>query len=379
MKILRFPWLPFATVGFCSLTFAAPPPPQADIDKAIEKGVKVLKTHLGMADSRKDRQLGKKDTDALVLYTLAVAKASKNLPIFDEVLKSVLAWKLDNTYCVALLAMTLAEHDPDKYRGEIGRCAQYLVDNQCVNGQWDYGEETPVADAKAYAGRKPVKTPSAAGAAAPEATAPRTAIRRRELKVRPNGDNSNTQYALLGLRAGADAGFDAPADTWNRALAWWTKVQRPDGGWNYGQADWLAKEGSYPGMTEGGLGSVILCLHHLRKDRGKAAAVEKANQCVAAKFSLEDNVLGREGGVKGWQYYHLYALQRAGRLAETGVFGKRDWYAEGAAYLLSKQKADGTWLSALQNGDGICDTCFAVLFLARATRPVVYSKTATDR
>jgi hypothetical protein len=41
--------------------------------------------------------------------------------------------------------------------------------------------------------------------------------------------------------------------------------------------------------------------------------------------------------------------------------GERDWYAEGAEYLVREQHADGGW------GRKIEDTCFALLFLRRTT------------
>ena len=50
----------------------------------------------------------------------------------------------------------------------------------------------------------------------------------------------------------------------------------------------------------------------------------------------------------------------------TEKFGTHNWYNEGARYLLSKQGADGKWGSRK-------NTCFAILFLRRATRALVES------
>ena len=50
----------------------------------------------------------------------------------------------------------------------------------------------------------------------------------------------------------------------------------------------------------------------------------------------------------------------------TETFGKHNWYNEGAHYLLGKQGAEGNW-GARKN------TCFAILFLRRATRALVES------
>jgi hypothetical protein len=80
-------------------------------------------------------------------------------------------------------------------------------------------------------------------------------------------------------------------------------------------------------------------------------------------------------------YYYLYALERAGVLAATETFGLHNWYVEGAEAILSSQRADGSWLAPLPHGDRsemtnvAWDTCFAILFLKRATRPLDVAST----
>jgi len=76
-------------------------------------------------------------------------------------------------------------------------------------------------------------------------------------------------------------------------------------------------------------------------------------------------------------YYFLYALERAGMLCGVEALGGHKWYPEGVQHLLGAQKPDGSWLSPLPHGDrpvllnSVWDTCFAILFLKRATRPLV--------
>jgi len=60
--------------------------------------------------------------------------------------------------------------------------------------------------------------------------------------------------------------------------------------------------------------------------------------------------------------YYMYALERAGMLYGTEMMGKHKWYPEGAKVLIETQAANGSW------GAGTVDTCFAILFLKRATR-----------
>ena len=62
-------------------------------------------------------------------------------------------------------------------------------------------------------------------------------------------------------------------------------------------------------------------------------------------------------------------LERAGALYGTDLFGGRNWYNEGSAWLLTQQAANGGW-------SGVKDTCWAVLLLRRATKALtrVYTR-----
>ncbi|MBV8881254.1 MAG: hypothetical protein JO332_14910, partial [Planctomycetaceae bacterium] len=66
--------------------------------------------------------------------------------------------------------------------------------------------------------------------------------------------------------------------------------------------------------------------------------------------------------------YYLYALERAGMLLDVPTIAKHDWYAEGAAAILDAQKADGSWFGGANRCKPTWDTCFAILFLKKATQ-----------
>jgi hypothetical protein len=193
------------------------------------------------------------------------------------------------------------------------------------------------------------------------------------------GDFSNTQFAILGLRACRSAGVDAPPETWKAALAYLRKYQRPDGGWGYvvqGEQD----EASYASLTCAGVCSLAICLDALgTKDPTSDAGLRKALGWLDKNLDPTRNVGADTSSVVGpstWQYYHLYSLERAGRVLGKETIGKRPWYAEGAAWLVARQQSDGHW----EDEAGMVgtrpkyltpsETCFALLFLARATRPL---------
>jgi hypothetical protein len=92
-------------------------------------------------------------------------------------------------------------------------------------------------------------------------------------------------------------------------------------------------------------------------------------------FTVTDNpVLPR--GAAMWHYYYLYGLERVGSLTGIRHHAKQDWYRVGAEHLLGAQEKTGGWKEAdskVRPADStesaITQTCFALLFLKRATTP----------
>src|ERR1051326_4999375 len=111
---------------------------QKRVDDAVRKGVEFLKTAktpaVGFAKID--------DTFELVLWTMVHAGVPQTDPKFQELFKKMLEGPLERTYKVVLQAMILEEVDRVKHQARIHQCAQFLVDNQCANGQWSYGEPT---------------------------------------------------------------------------------------------------------------------------------------------------------------------------------------------------------------------------------------------
>jgi hypothetical protein len=68
----------------------------------------------------------------------------------------------------------------------------------------------------------------------------------------------------------------------------------------------------------------------------------------------------------------MYALERAGMLYNTELFGGHNWYLEGARFLVDHQNANGSWghHEGDKKDEDTWDTCFAILFLKKATRAI---------
>ena len=47
------------------------------------------------------------------------------------------------------------------------------------------------------------------------------------------GDNSNSQFALLALHEAERVGVSVNDQTWRLALDYWTRSQNPNGSWGY--------------------------------------------------------------------------------------------------------------------------------------------------
>ncbi len=118
-------------------------------------------------------------------------------------------------------------------------------------------------------------------------------------------------------------------------------------------------------MTAGAVGSVIILQHYLKRKWKRDISARKGVDWIGKEFSVTENP-----HKTGWYHYYLYTLERAGILTGLNIFGKHDWYKDGANHLLDSQKSDGSW-------GNVRSTCFAILFLKRATPPL--KKVATGR
>ena len=364
----------------------APPVPVAGVDEvkvaqAIEKGIKFLRTA-----KSPDFHNGYKNSDVLILWTFIHAKVPHDDPKFKSLLDDCLAEPLEKVYKVSLLAMCLEEIDRVKYQEKIAQCAQFLVDNQCANGQWHYGSPTEfVKDVKVPTIPAPVASGGGKGRPMDKDGKPKVLqqVAVKKMKEGPaEGDNSNSQYAALGLRACFDSGVSMPEGVIILAVKWWREsqfadrkkdkegkpVKAPDvpsgisgkiEGWNY-KTENNDERGPYHAMTAGGVGALIIYDYMLGRDWKKDSYVKAAMNWMTVHYNMWPG-----------NTYYLYAAERAGILYGTETFGDKVWYKDGANALLKIQAEDGSWGKDTDWFNTTWDTCFSVLFLRRAARPLV--------
>jgi hypothetical protein len=216
------------------------------------------------------------------------------------------------------------------------------------------------------------------------------------------GDNSNTQFAALGLWVARRYGAKIDQAV-TRLAQRFRNTQQEDGGWTYmGAGRPLGMPafaplppgmGSTPAMTCAGLIALAIAdgatLEYARKlkpdgplpDISKDKHLQKGLEALGAvidnpkgqgpgdgrpggAFGPRDNPFGRNNRVGGRTYYFLWSLERMAVALDLKTIGKKDWYGWGAEILLENQNGDGSW-SGDYAGGGV-DTCFALLFLRRA-------------
>jgi len=251
------------------------------------------------------------------------------------------------------------------------------VDTQCANGQWNYGETIDL----------PSKFQPAPGAlkigtgidGKVEELPGQIEIQKR--KSGPaSGDNSNSQYAALGIRACLSALVVIPKETIELAERWWEGSGNGDGGWPYSGPDDKLRP-TRGSMTVGAIGALAIYKYYRKRVWGESvdimgsASVQRGISWLATNLAFNGQNPGHPRDPAGvrWHMYYWYGVERAGRLLDVEKFGSKEWYPMGANHLLSIQKPDGNWDEGWEGwgeSEGslsVVSTCFAILFLRRAT------------
>jgi hypothetical protein len=316
---------------------------RAEVERAIRDGVRFL---LEQQDPKRGEWPGQPGTTALAALALMTAGESPDSPAVASALRAigrVTPEQLNNTYAVGLQAMALSAANPIRFQKLIAHDAAWLERGQIRRGgtvgAWTYNP---------FHGF--------------------------------HGDNSNTQYALLGLNAAREAGIPIDPRTWALARAHWQGVQGLDGSWSYQAAG--RRGGGTGSMTCAGISSLVIAEMELVQGHeelvgdeirncghvGVNPTLQRAIDWMATNFSVVQN----PGVGQQWTYYYLYGLERAGRLTGLRYFGDHDWYREGAEELVRRQdRLSGSW--AGDNGP-VVTTSFALLFLAKGRSPVLINK-----
>ncbi len=188
-----------------------------------------------------------------------------------------------------------------------------------------------------------------------------------------DADLSATQFVLLALRAASQAGYPVEKTsqrTWEEAAKYVKNCQNGDGGFTY-----QAGGPSSGSMTACGVSCLLICKEQMELSEERkppawiADSIAKGMDWLDKNFEVDRNV-GQNGSQE--IFYYLYGIERVGDLSGRKEFNGKDWYTRGAMLLLERQEADGKWQDSTgYRPHDVLGSCFALLFLKRATIPVV--------
>ena len=341
------------TVLLLQQTATAAGPTEAEVQQSIDRAAAYLRENKSPAGSGED---------ALRAYALMRAGEAPDSPVVAPVIERILAKCTSRydpgqtpIYTAAVELMALEAAGAAQYLPQMQIIADWLMAKQNANGSWDYAGRTA-------------------------------------------GDTSQSQYALLGLWAAARAGIDVPAEVWDKAARWFVATQLANGGWTYHPDEGPSVR---PTMTVAGIGSLYLCRRQLRlgpaerarstqmyqptrkfgilepvnlsgapqpqstgKARNERPQISRAEIDSRAQRGLNWLVANYKIKVGTWYMYYLYGIERMAALGEMTTIGDHDWYAEGSAFLVAEQNAEGSWQDSSSR---TVSACFGILFLSRAT------------
>ena len=315
---------------------------QKEVNAAIDKGVNYLLSRQ-LIDGSWDFHQGqyRNGTTALVVYTLAKSGVSPRHPAILEALAFLAESPTVKTYSAGCHLMALdALSDPD-YLPWMEEILGDLLSWQDRHGVWAYPENEP--------------------------------------------DLSCTQFAALGLRAAAHAGLEVPDTAWiklaNGVIDHQLKKKKVDepaspfekyagtfnvAGFSYKARNPKVATGS---MTSAGVATLEMCKQALddRMPEGLRSKIDRqvsyGMNWMIKNYSMTSNP--RRGAAH--LHYYLYGMERVGSILNVDLIGRHNWYWDGATFLVKNQNAEhGYWPDPWGRTEAA--SCFALLFLERATR-----------
>jgi Domain of unknown function (DUF4159) len=334
------------------------------VRQAIDRGVTFLKNQQQADGSWSDANLMAMPGGISALCTLALLNCGvePDDDAMQRALEHLRELRSNRTYVVSLQTMVFARAEPKKDILSIHNNVSWLERTQIRRSDpdnWFVGAWT-------YPGMPMVGT---------------------------DGDNSNSQFALLALYEAERVGVSASDETWVRAKKYWERCQNNDGSWGYTRLNPLGT-GS---MTCAGITSLVIAADRVQSSDARVAGnrieccvphnaravelIDRGMQWLGKYYSVAHN----PGPSDINTLYYLYGLERVGRLtarrfiplpARPGQPNRADWYREGAEHLVHTQDTVfGSW-SSRGGGESnrVIGTCYALLFLSKGRWPVLLDK-----
>jgi len=340
------------------LSFVAGPAAYGQTDDEVaaarERGIKFIKQKQKGDGSW---EFASHDVGITALCTIALIE--NGVPLNDPIVQKGYEYvkkhsaNLKNTYDLSLVIVLLSRFGDRRDKPQIKSYAARLIAGQMDSGGWQYTCPGQEIDAE-----KVLRDPKAG-------PKPKEGY----------GDNSCTQFAVLGLWVASRAGVNVDR-TLAKVAQRFTKNQAADGGWAYVAETKGVKSPSGDSMTGAGIFCLAVAEASQIREAGKAGKKTEGPK-ASGKSLLADEVFARglkrtgefvSGIGPGSGRYFLWSVERVGVLLGLEKIGETNWFQKGADGLLKTQKEEGGWPTAFADADkeGLSDTCFALLFLRKA-------------
>jgi hypothetical protein len=386
------------------------------IDRAVQKGVANLRT-LQAPDGTWTYQAHAMGPTALVGLTMLECGVPKDDPAIRRALDYVReaatggesAPGANQTYDISLAILFLDRLGSTRDDQVIESLTVRLLGGQNAQGGWSYicptinpDETKRLRDSLLHTSDQPrdAKKRTSMEALPKEIKAQIRQIEIAQPEGSPGGlgDNSNTQFATLGLWVGRRHGLPV-----EKALARIEKryraTQNPDGGWGYVVG--LGNTSKDTMICAGLLGLAAAYGYALEKETGLTEKERKKlpkqpndvthDRAVRAGLIALGTVIGppiepladgqvnpgnllnlnpaqrailQNATIQPVNYYLMWSIERVAMAFDLQKIGNKDWYRWGSTLLLMQQQPDGGWHG--QYPEGGIDTCFALLFLRRS-------------
>jgi hypothetical protein len=342
LKVYLALWVAVITPAALHAQEKAKEPLVERVREAIERGVDFLRKQEDGKGSWETPELQysiyRGGSTGLALLALLNAGVKGGDPAIERGLAFLRAIESNQTYVVSLQTMVFAEIGRKENRQLVQRNVDWLLSSRRIESGvfkgWGYGNQLGRAD------------------------------------------NSNTQYALLGLYAGKLAGVKIDEDVWRSIRQMYLRSQQADQGWSY-----HSDTDTRLTMTTAGLCGLLISGLELNVGREKIQTNGTASNC--GDYTENEPVARALGWISRHfrfdlsqgVFYSLYGIERTGRLSGLRFLGDHDWYREGCEFLLAQQRDNGSWQArTMHDTSPIVSTSFALLFLSKGRTPILISK-----
>ncbi|HSV12784.1 MAG TPA: DUF4159 domain-containing protein, partial [Tepidisphaeraceae bacterium] len=195
-------------------------------------------------------------------------------------------------------------------------------------------------------------------------------------------DNSNSQYGVLGVWAGAETGVEVPTKYWKAVQQHWQSCELKTGEWFYAWINPPQTPTPTLQMTCAGIASLLITHDYLDAPAlGNRVGRPPYSPNLSTGLSwLEsgDNVINVITENMFYVGYNLYGIERCALASGYKYFGTHDWFAELCGQVLPNQYPNGAWGRGPDGEAALIDTSYIVLFLSRGRHPVIMNKLRFD-